>query len=567
MPADASKTGNVAVYRLKAMADLATAEVPDCKRVATGEDQPTGFRYSLWTINPPAVTPSWFGPFRDLIDDHPKTRVAGFVLLVNAADSSYAFVGGIGRHKLIKRFEIEARFGITIAKRIVRELTTLKGLAQRDVGGSVHTIDRAFRRSYDPKLDIDNLHRILRQMKGSIEKGSSEYREIGSSISAGDSLVVRGSKDFSAMLRFLKKVDELWHSADTGMDIPELRAINRRTEKPLIDALQAALAAEIRKFNHNEHIEQPPDLFIDNIDVGYLPDHVLKYTVIYKGRTEHETQSDVFKKLAEIIETPIAENEEGQAHARLNQIRLSLHLEDGIDAGPFRLMTLMCGDVPFNNDSYFIDGGDWFKADEVYISKLNAQLGQVTCFAPGDLELQEWVAGEERDYNSGHATSSFAVLDRHLVRVASEKAGVEFCDLLWQDTTKARLIHVKRATGAELRALFAQGCVSAELYAYDDEFRDNTHTAQMSASNTLTDGDKAALDALRSIPPDRKCVVYAIADPTPGHVPILEDPPTVAGILNGTLSLFAKVDLFRRVRTIRELGMHVAVTRIKPYPT
>lgn len=566
MPEDLTKTGNVAVYRLKASAELGTVTIPECRRVATGEDQTTGFRYSLWITNPAARTPKWFGPFRNLTNDHPKTRVAGFVFLVNAEDSSYAFVGGIGRHKLIKGLEIEARFGITIAKRLIREFSALKGLAQRDVGGSVHTIDRAFRGTYDPKLDIDNLHRILRQMKGTTDKGSSEYREIGSSISASDSLVVRGSKDFSAMLRFLKKVDELWNSAGTGMDIPELRSINKRTERPLIDALQVALASEIRRFKQSEQMAHAPDLFLDNIDVGYLPDHVLTYTLIYKERTDHETQGDVFERLAELLEAPPADGEEGPPHDRLNRIKLVMYLEDGIELGPFRLMTLMCGDVPFNNDSYFIDGGDWFKADEAYLAQLNAQLAQVPYLTPENLGLRHWVTGEEQDYNSGHAGPTVTVLDRHLVSIASEKGGVEVCDLLARSGTEARFIHVKRASGAGLRALFAQGCVSAECYAYDTEFRDKTHMAEMSASETLTDEDRAALNALRSIPPDGKRVVYAIADPTPAHIPILEDPPTVTGTLNGTLSLFAKVDLFRRVRTIREIGMQVAVTRIKPYP-
>ena len=226
----------------------------------------------------------------------------------------------------------------------------------------------------------------------------------------------------------------------------------------------------------------------------------------------------------------------------------------------------MCGDVSFNNESYFIEGGDWFKADGAYVAELNEQLRQVSCVAPEDLGLHGWISGEEEGYNIGHAGPRFTVLDRHLVRIVSEPGGIEFCDLLKQSATEARLIHVKRAAGAELRALFAQGCVSAELYAYDHEFWEKVFAAQLDGSDSFGERDTAALSAMRWIPLAQTWIVFAIADDTPGHVSTLGSTPTVVGTLNGTLSLFSKVDVFRRIRAIRELGMQVAVTRLKPYP-
>ncbi len=61
-------------------------------------------------------------------------------------------------------------------------------------------------------------------------------------------------------------------------------------------------------------------------------------------------------------------------------------------------------------------------------------------------------------------------MDRKLVRMASRgRFSIEFCDLY---ENSKRLVHVKRYAGSsEMSHLFAQGAVSAELFANDLEFR------------------------------------------------------------------------------------------------
>jgi uncharacterized protein (TIGR04141 family) len=488
-------------------------------------------------------------------------------MLVSTATATYAFGGGIGHHKLLKNFEIEARFGIAVARRILRKLTDLKGLAQRDVNGSVHTLDRSFRRSYDPKLDIDNLHRMLRQLKGAFDKQSAEYAQIGASITASDSLTVNGSKDFTAMLAFLLKVDELRNSDGDGMQIPELRQISTRSERRLIDELTQSLAREILKFGDPQAGELLPDLFLDNFDVGYLPDRVVKYTVKYQRRSiEYETQAEVFRKLAEILNSA-ADTPNGEpSHARLDRVKVLLHLDDGQVSGPWKLATLMCGDVAHAGESYFIDGGHWYKADASYVAQLNAHLDRVTCFTPDQLGLREWNHANEADFNDAHRADGFVVLDRRFVRIEQEKGPIEFCDLLGEDHGQHRLIHVKNAAGAELRALFAQGAVAAELYVHDPEFRQNVHDGAVDMADTLNAQDMARLRALEQSDHGKVWIVYAIADGTPSHVPSAMNPPAVTRLLAGTLTLFAKVDLFTRVQHIRALGLQVGITRIRPYP-
>jgi uncharacterized protein (TIGR04141 family) len=127
------------------------------------------------------------------------------------------------------------------------------------------------------------------------------------------------------------------------------------------------------------------------------------------------------------------------------------------------------------------------------------------------------------------------------------------------------LVHVKHACGAELRALFAQGYVSAQLYSESEEFRQKVHSSNIDMSTSLTAPQKAALADLARRQRREFLVVYAIFDHQTGHDADISDPLRVSKVFGKTITLFAKIDLLGRVQAIRALGYNVALTRIKPY--
>jgi len=121
-------------------------------------------------------------------------------------------------------------------------------------------------------------------------------------------------------------------------------------------------------------------------------------------------------------------------------------------------------------------------------------------------------------------------------------------------------------TGAALRALFAQGFVSAKLYDEDAEFKAKIHTAVLQRANPeLTDEQRRVLANLEHKLKRHIKIVYAIFDDKSSHC-VVSNPESTSQILNGTLTTFAKVDLLERVNSIRAMGYNVAVTRIRPYP-
>ena len=127
------------------------------------------------------------------------------------------------------------------------------------------------------------------------------------------------------------------------------------------------------------------------------------------------------------------------------------------------------------------------------------------------------------------------------------------------------LIHVKHAYGAALRALFAQGFVSAQLYSESIEFKDAVQNVRFTESTGLSDTAKNMLKRLADRQRREIKIVFAIFDDRPSHK-VSQEAATTSEKLYGTLTTFAKVDLLGRVDSIRSKGYDVAVTRIKPYP-
>lgn len=110
---------------------------------------------------------------------------------------------------------------------------------------------------------------------------------------------------------------------------------------------------------------------------------------------------------------------------------------------------------------YVLTLGRWFRLQEEYSSKLNADLKKIQDVT-ASVNLPDTTAKEhEAPYNSRAAEAPDLVL-MDLVKIKTEDGiVVEACDLLHR---AGNLIHVKRYNGSQtLSHLFSQGAVSAEL--------------------------------------------------------------------------------------------------------
>lgn len=485
-------------------------------------------------------------------------------MLVNTQSSTYACTGGLGFHKLIECFSIEPRFGILIAKKILAA-HNLKGLTQKDASGIVHNLDRVFRGAYNPQGDIDNLHRILTSLRASFTKTSAKYTTIGSSIKASDSLAVNKARDFTGILQFVKEVDDLWASSAASLSIPELENINHKHEQDLIDRLNQGLAKTIRD-GAGAHGSVCNQLFLDNVDIGYLPDRVNEYTVCKDHKRQRcASHEEVFSHLAVLLAAHTGA--EDTLYTELESVKVKMRFDDDTKNAYKSVLHYICGDIVLDNEAYFISNCLWFRANPDFITKINAELDEVRYLSPNDLALQSWQLGDDEDvFNKRHTGIGHILLDKHFVRVPQERGPIEFCDLLRISQSDVNAIHVKHACGAELRALFAQGYVSALLYAESKEFKAKVVSADIDMKSDLSSGDIAALAGLSLRLKREFQVVYAIYDDSSSHSADSSSPASVSKVLGKTLTLFAKIDLLGRVQAIRSMGYNVALTRIQPYP-
>jgi|GEM_PF-1826450 len=564
-------TARVTAYRLRAKAARA-ASIPGYECIASDEAREVGdgeVAFELHVKQGPRRPAPWLEVFMPLLANTdaerlPHTQNAGFVLLVWIGEATYAVTGGIGHYDLEKYLPIERRFGIVLAESIL-SLPELRGLEQKDTSGIVNYINRIFRPGYNPLGDIDNLKRVLTNVRGQLSEGNTRYGVIGRSILAGNALSAAGQKTFRDILGFLVAADELWRTGSRALHIPSLAHIERKNDQRLVDALEIRLVDDVTgiPLPVTGALDPIENLFLDNQDVGYLPDRATDF-VLHSGRTRIPcaTHAEVLEAARTLLRAVPRERRKGL----YDRMALTVTFEDGFRTNK-SLSYFVCGDVTHDNEVYFIMNGLWYRAGSEFVSRLDAEVENVDYIEPAQLGLVEWGNNIKSEDDYASANSSFHVLHRKLVHITGERGGIEFCDLLPKSPgSTVDLIHIKRACGAQLRALHAQGTVSAELYAHSDEYRDKVHRADLAWGRAAPAPEIVrALRAMRVKQRRQIRVIFAVYDSQTSHR-ASPKARTSMGALGKTLTPFAKVDLLTRVSSLRSWGYDVALTRIRPHP-
>jgi uncharacterized protein (TIGR04141 family) len=131
------------------------------------------------------------------------------------------------------------------------------------------------------------------------------------------------------------------------------------------------------------------------------------------------------------------------------------------------------GEIEFNDHTYALTGGKWFRVDVDYLETIDAALEQIPFET---IALPDYAEKNEAEYNiKVHESDKayFALMDKKNISYGGGSSKIEFCDLCTKDR---KLIHVKRYGGSSvLSHLFSQGLVSAQLTLSDPKFRDKVN--------------------------------------------------------------------------------------------
>lgn len=196
-------------------------------------------------------------------------------------------------------------------------------------------------------------------------------------------------------------------------------------------------------------------------------------------------------------------------------------------------------ELKYGADQFILRSSTWYKVNSDFLTAVDASLSSLELYKHCFPTYNE---DREEDYNLALISDpSFELLDKKNIKIGGAYDKLELCDLVRNGKD---LIHVKYyRSSSTLSHLFSQGCVSAEAFVRDAEFRKKLN-AKLPQSIQLAD------PIPRPDPASYK-IVYAIA--TTKKLPL-------------ELPFFSKVTLKNALKVLRGLNYSVEIIAIDVDP-
>ena len=156
-------------------------------------------------------------------------------------------------------------------------------------------------------------------------------------------------------------------------------------------------------------------------------------------------------------------------------------------------------EITYSGDNYILRNSIWYRINTEFVKTIDQHLSKLATY---NHAFPIYDKNREEDYNLALLEDpSFELLDKKNIRIGGSYDKLEFCDLIKNGSD---LIHVKYyRSSSTLSHLFSQGCVSAEAFIRDADFRKKLNSK-------LPISIQLANPILRPNPHDYK-IVYAIA--------------------------------------------------------
>ncbi|WP_158888623.1 DUF6119 family protein [Amycolatopsis anabasis] len=263
------------------------------------------------------------------------------------------------------------------------------------------------------------------------------------------------------------------------------------------------------------------------------PDELWEYTD--RGTTRFRIRGDRETRLLDEVTLADVRRHVHQAgDDALTRLEVRLVDAELHEHHPRPLLSYLTAETRRDARHFVLANGRWYEIGHRLLEYLAAQLATIP---DARLELPRWRAkDDEGAYNaSAAAQRGWALLDKKDFRFPGARGTVEICDLLTPDL---ELICVKKMNKSEkLSHLFAQGRVSATLYASDPDYAEAVHRYH----------DDLRGRAQRRRP--KPSIVYAMGTPRPGD-------------LRELLPFFSRRNLVTEAQNVRDAGFEVALAKI-----
>jgi len=305
------------------------------------------------------------------------------------------------------------------------------------------------------ELGIELEGEFVRKLSGRLEIRG--INDVEGSVVAGDSIAFKSSTDLNTVQSVLSQMlADVANSAAREefqfVDSLEPLRSNERISKELDDRLAAELlqqpAVPSPFETHILEFAPPDDVRIEDVDD----------ILVLNGNKNVAMESFTIAALRAAL------NEAGvrRGVAFLKGVRLIARGADGDEVSQLLpLRNWLVYEVGDSTARYVLTLGRWFRLQEEYSKKLNADLRKIQDIT-ADISLPDTTISEHETPYNERASHAPDLILMDLVKVKTEDGTVvEACDLLHRD---GFLIHVKRYNGSQtLSHLFSQGAISAEL--------------------------------------------------------------------------------------------------------
>lgn len=508
------KTHRIVLYRLQTDTDFSDLDLSPAGYELKYSEQDKKLFIKKSISDPPWL--KYLTTILNTSEDWSNTRHS-FVLLCKHETSTYALTGGSGYH-CVKEI-CDPQFGLSISVRMIGE-DQISALNQKPLKGDTQQISRVFS-AYDPRLDLDNYHRLVRFVAG---KGNFEGRTF--TISGRSSIVLRTNRSLDDIEALFKEIEETLQKEEK-INLP--KSFRQVIDEDLIEKLHMDLIAKFKKFWENGGDRDTLYVEFDNpFNQLRATEYSLSVKRKRKSRSIKEFDLDLFKEALAPCKLT--------AHRALYDVRVSIKDEDGNLLEHLKtLYDSMAYDLVMGGRTYLKQGKDWI---EILDDAKKFADHEVAKLAVEKDYMPTWSADipNEDEYNLATAKSK-QWLSIHPTKITVEgRSNIEPCDLY--DPEKKRLIHVKDTWGSKASYLFLQASTSASSFSYSADFRQKVAAKW---PNYFT----------ADFHQDQITVIIALA----ATAEKLADFP-------GNLSYFAKVNLLNSIQEIRAKGFRVILAPI-----
>lgn len=471
--------------------------------------------------DPPKTSPSWTRLFisRPEIDvaDFGENCTVGAALVIFHAGEKFVLTFGSGFH-LLQTENIERDFGLRITLNSV-DPDKLRSLDKASYDHNPLNSRTQSTREVDIfDLHIDSEMDILHAVTG-----ASTVDVFGSQVTGRDALVLAVATDLKgiveileeALVRYNQKLPEKFEWVDN---------VSRVRDTDLCQVLDLELNDVLIKKDFSRLWLGEPEVVDWEGQIGYSFEMWPKSPRHPVLEIQHLCEHVTNKGLSLNCET-------------LRNVTIHLNNNDYRDFKHWSAYRCLYAEMSVGGEEYVLRNGLWYKIDNNFVSRVDAYLATEICSYAHTLPVYEWDTEGEYNLNVANLDSSYHLMDKKNIKIGGAYDKIEFCDLVkdWKD-----FIHVKYyRSSSTLSHLFAQGCVAAEIFIRDQEFR-------VKVNSKLPIGLRLADP---KVMPDARAfeVVYAIA--TQKNIP-------------SQLPFFSKVTLKNSVKSLRSLGYSVKLCKI-----